>query len=100
MAKRDLTPEYRAGAEAFADLYGSLRQYGPDALYFSEISVRIASAKRDKPVDFCLGFDEAIAVLIEEVATGMAPSVGWSPMRDLEDPDWWREDEPEGGANA
>lgn len=96
MNKRDLTPEYRAGAEAFAKLFSECRHFGPDCLYFSQIAAMIASGKRGKSTEFRLGFDEAIAVLIEEVATGSCAGEGWSPMRDLEDPDWWREDEPEG----
>ncbi|MEK6346389.1 MAG: hypothetical protein V4764_02855 [Burkholderia sp.] len=100
MAKRDLSPEYRAGADAFSTFFEGVRGRMADCLYFSEIASLMSAATLGKTAEFCLGFGEALAVFIEEVATGSVPSSDWSPMRDLEDPDWWREDEPEGASHG
>ncbi|MCM2493053.1 hypothetical protein ACVCIH_09595 [Burkholderia glumae] len=96
MAKRDLTPEYRAGAEAFAALFNGFR-HGPECVDFLQVTAAMADAKGGKSAEFCSGFDEAVGVVIEQAATGTVKE-DWNPMRDLEHPDWWREDEPEGGA--
>ncbi|WP_257803305.1 hypothetical protein [Burkholderia glumae] len=96
MAKRELTPEYRAGAVAFADLVNGLPDL-PDGLYFAQIAKLMRDARNGRSDDWLLGFDEALGVLIDESVTGVAPRAKWSPMDDLEDPDRWREKD-EGGA--
>ncbi|MCM2548570.1 hypothetical protein [Burkholderia glumae] len=95
MAKRELTPEYRAGAVAFAALVNGLPDRS-DGLYFSRIAKRMHDARANQSADWLLGFDEALGVLIDESITGVVFGKEWSPMLDLEDPDWWREEEPEG----
>ncbi|WP_186129673.1 hypothetical protein [Burkholderia gladioli] len=90
MAKRELTPEYRAGAVAFADLMNGLP--GSSARpYFSEIATRMRASRVGRSDEWLLGFDEAVGCLIDEGVTGVVPRSAWSPMRELEDPDWWRE---------
>ncbi|MFW6851840.1 hypothetical protein ACODYM_11145 [Burkholderia gladioli] len=90
MAKRELTPEYRAGASAFADLINNLpgSSAGP---YFSEIATQMRASRIGWSGEWPLGFDEAVGCLIDEGVMGIARRSAWSPMRELEDPDWWRE---------
>ncbi|MGS1052068.1 hypothetical protein ACVCIC_25225 [Burkholderia glumae] len=95
MAKREITPEYRAGAVAFANLVNGLPDC-PAGPYFAHIAERMRDARSGHSDDWLLGFDEALAVLIDESVTGVVFGKEWSPMLDLEDPDWWREEEPEG----
>ncbi|MGN3961810.1 hypothetical protein ACS0ZG_25540 [Burkholderia gladioli] len=92
MTKRELTPEYRAGATAFADVINNLPGSSA-ALYFSEIATRMRASRVGRSAEWLLGFDEAVGCLIDEVVTGATSRAGWSPMRELEDPDWWKEED-------
>ncbi|MDC6127802.1 hypothetical protein PPH41_07405 [Burkholderia gladioli] len=97
MAKRDLTPEYRAGAEAFAKLLTDLGSAHPDCIYFYHVSAALLSAVDGKSAEWISGFYDALGLLIEE--SGVRGS-SWSPMRDLEDPDWWYEPDPQEAAHG
>ncbi|WP_369053102.1 hypothetical protein [Burkholderia gladioli] len=97
MAKRDLTPGYRAGAEAFAKLLADLGSINPDCIYFYHISAALLSAVEGKSAEWISGFYDALGLFIEEAG---GPGTTWSPMRDLEDPDWWYEEDPAGGSDA
>ncbi|WP_186184496.1 hypothetical protein [Burkholderia gladioli] len=94
MAKRELSQDYRAGAQAFMVLCDIWREgdFDSSATDFRRIAHDTRAAVRGKSDEFRAGFEEASALVIEKAITGSSSSHDWNAFRDLEDPDWWRDE--------
>ncbi|WP_186095029.1 hypothetical protein [Burkholderia gladioli] len=94
MAKRELSSEYRAGAQAFMVLCDIWREgnFDSSATDFRRIAHDVRTVMRGKSDEFRTGFEEASALVIEKAISGSGPSNDWNTFRDLDDPDWWRDE--------
>lgn len=91
MAKRHLPPGYRLGVVAFLNLLRNWTTEMRDEPVSCAADMRLAVA--DQSEGFRIGFEEVVALYIQVCIESGVPTIDrWDPIRELEDLDWWKEE--------